>query len=267
MQQPPPYGQGPYQQNPYGPQDQQQGQFPPGQNPYQPPGGFGAGGPQGYYPGYSPFSFKSLSTKTTLTVIAIGLSAIGAPISVGLSSLLDPMNPNVGLAAVVGIVALGLGIVSLAAMVMFFIWIYGAAENARALGNEGLQISPGWCIGWWFIPFASLVMPYKAMSEIWRSSDPEARKISTTEWTIRPVSGTIVAWWAFYLGAGVISMVNVFANIDLAHPGVTRAASLSAIAIVSVLAKAVSGVFIIIAMRGIDRRQQEQAMMLGMPTG
>ncbi len=198
-------------------------------------------------------------------MIAIGLSAVGAPLSLGLTSLLDPMNPNVGLAAVVGIVGLGVGIASLAAMVMYFIWIYGAAENARALGNEGLQISPGWCIGWWFIPFAWFVMPYKAMSEIWRSSDPEARKVSTTEWTIRPVSGTIIAWWATYLGAGVISIVNVFANLDLQHPQAMNAAGHNALGFASVLVKLVSGVLIIMAMRAIDRRQQEQAMLLGMP--
>ena len=48
-------------------------------------------------------------------------------------------------------------------------WIYRAASNALAL-RPGLPITPGWAVGWFFVPFANLYKPYQYMRYIWQGS-------------------------------------------------------------------------------------------------
>jgi hypothetical protein len=55
-------------------------------------------------------------------------------------------------------------------VVIFCIWIYRANYNARQLGATDMKFSPGWAVGWYFIPIANLWKPYQAMCEIWQAS-------------------------------------------------------------------------------------------------
>ncbi len=57
---------------------------------------------------------------------------------------------------------LGLGL-GIAAGVLFLIWVYRANRNAHCLGAEGMEYSPGWSVGWFFVPVACLVMPYNVL--------------------------------------------------------------------------------------------------------
>ena len=61
-------------------------------------------------------------------------------------------------------------LVNIATIVVFLIWINRANKNSRALGAQNMQFTPGWCVGWWFIPIASLWKPYQAVREIWKTS-------------------------------------------------------------------------------------------------
>ncbi len=46
----------------------------------------------------------------------------------------------------------------------FLVWVYRAHANVHALGFNELKFSPGWAVGWWFIPFFNLVQPARAMA-------------------------------------------------------------------------------------------------------
>ena len=46
-------------------------------------------------------------------------------------------------------------VVALVVVVLFCCWIYRANCNARALGAQGMSFTPGWSVGWFFIPIAS----------------------------------------------------------------------------------------------------------------
>lgn len=78
-------------------------------------------------------------------------------------------------------------------------WIYVACANARDLAAGPMKFSPGWSIGWYFVPFLSLWKPYQAMKEIWRVSanprDPHAE----------PDPGLLASWWFFYIMASLSS--------------------------------------------------------------
>ena len=76
-------------------------------------------------------------------------------------------------------------------------WIYRANSNVRARGAKRLESSPGWAVGWYFVPYMSLFKPFGAMVEIWNAS------ISSDRWRSRPTPGLLHAWWALWLIANM----------------------------------------------------------------
>lgn len=92
---------------------------------------------------------------------------------------------------VIGGLALAL---SLAAYVLNGMWIYRASANARSIQPYPSRISPGWSVGWYFIPVANLWKPFAAMRQIWD--------------TFLPRSGLLGWWWALWLVSGVLSMAS-----------------------------------------------------------
>jgi hypothetical protein len=77
-------------------------------------------------------------------------------------------------------------------------WIYVACSNARGLAPDRMKFSPGWSVGWYFIPFLSLWKPYQAMKEIWRvSANPRNPNAE-------PDSGLLASWWFFFIAASLI---------------------------------------------------------------
>jgi hypothetical protein len=76
-------------------------------------------------------------------------------------------------------------------------WIFRAAWNVRHLAATVPTISPGMAVGWYFIPFASLVMPFRAMREIWQGSLLADGSASSKDAAQR--DGILRSWWALYL--------------------------------------------------------------------
>ncbi len=97
--------------------------------------------------------------------------------------------------------------------VVWLIWQHHATQNLWARGYRDLRIRPGWAVGWWFIPFASLVMPCVAMLELDRRSTPDGQP--------REVSPLVGSWWGVYIGGGVVVLIGMFFAVlsDLADLG------------------------------------------------
>jgi hypothetical protein len=73
--------------------------------------------------------------------------------------------------------------------VLFAMWTYRAHANLRARGARGLRFTPGWAVGWLFVPIFSLWKPYQATKDLWRASqDP-------TDWQRLPVPSLLRIWW------------------------------------------------------------------------
>ena len=84
-------------------------------------------------------------------------------------------------------------IVSIVLGVMILIWIYRANYNARQIGAAEMVFTPGWSIGWYFIPIAHLWKPYQAMKEIWKaSSNPQS-------WHSQPTPALLPWWWFLWI--------------------------------------------------------------------
>ncbi len=68
--------------------------------------------------------------------------------------------------------------------------------NVDTLGAQGLDSSPGWSIGWFFVPIANLWKPYQATTQTWQASvNPQDWRKPTPPWFF-PV------WWALWIIGG-----------------------------------------------------------------
>jgi len=108
--------------------------------------------------------------------------------------------------AVIGFVQFGLYVTS---GILFLIWIHRAYKNLHSIRADGLRFTPGWAVGWFFVPIMSLFRPYQVVSEIWRASNPKIDLADTTSWQTSVSSSVVGWWWAFFL------ISNFVANIAL----------------------------------------------------
>ena len=102
----------------------------------------------------------------------------------------------------INLIGLPKALFDIATIVTFLIWINRANKNARALGAKNMQFSPGWCVGWWFIPFAQLWKPYQAVREIWKTSK------NIDRWQSQK-NNTISLWWTLWIILGTINYIIV----------------------------------------------------------
>jgi hypothetical protein len=86
------------------------------------------------------------------------------------------------------------------AFVSLLVWVYRINSNARAMGAKKMRYTPGWSVGWFFIPMANLVMPYLILKELWLASATSvgSRGLRTSAPFI------LRAWCAAWFACGVI---------------------------------------------------------------
>ncbi len=182
------------------------------------------------------------TVRTVLIVYLVGEAFMG------LVSLAEIGRLGGGGAEAPGTVVAG-GFIGLAYLAIYVVtailtlkWIYRVNLNAKLLAPDKAT-GPGWAVGWYFIPFASLVMPYRAMSEAWRIS------LSPADWRNLPTPGLLPLWWGLFLLTNFLSMAGARIGLLMESPGalalgemLTLASSLTAVPLVLVLRKVVRGV-------------------------
>lgn len=97
--------------------------------------------------------------------------------------------------SIVGMVQL---LVYIVAGILILRWIHRANWNARAFGAQNLQFTPGWSIGWYFVPVFNLWKPYHAMSEIWKATAAPAA------WQTQSVPALVGLWWLLWIVASIL---------------------------------------------------------------
>jgi hypothetical protein len=108
----------------------------------------------------------------------------------------------------VGAVAIVVIVSVLVAGVAWLIWQHRTHKALHRLGVRGLAFTPGWAVGWWFIPVASLWKPFQVNREAWKASG------GGDGWQARPTWPLIGAWWAVFLLSHVLNLVAARAPID-----------------------------------------------------
>jgi hypothetical protein len=79
-------------------------------------------------------------------------------------------------------------------------WIYRAAANTRTLYSRRMRFTPGWAVGWFFIPIAHLWKPYQAMRDLWVTS------ASNDDWPA-PSPWLLPAWWCTWIAYLILDRV------------------------------------------------------------
>ena len=106
------------------------------------------------------------------------------------STIEEQANANDIRQQLIGIIQLALFIIT---GIVFLRWIYFTNSNSRSLGATGMQFTPGWSIGYYFVPFLNLYKPYRAMKEIWKTSkDPK-------NWEMVKTPSFFPQWWTLWL--------------------------------------------------------------------
>ncbi|HYF35669.1 MAG TPA: DUF4328 domain-containing protein [Prosthecobacter sp.] len=97
--------------------------------------------------------------------------------------------------------------VFLTTAVVFAMWTYRANVNARGFGAGWMEISPGWAVGSYFIPFLNLVRPYQAMKEIWNASTNPHESSKAT-------NAAVGVWWGLWLLSGFLGQISLRLSMD-----------------------------------------------------
>src|SRR5262249_35593317 len=138
------------------------------------------------------------------------------------------------------------------AMVFFLIWFYQAASNSRNLHASGIAYSPAKAVASFFIPIGNLVMPYLAMQETWRASNPDPVK-DKRPWQQTPGSWLILLWWIALIMAAILALVSTMTRrsdqFGIDHESFVLAGGCN-------ICMIVAGVTLIMVIRQIAQRQR-----------
>jgi hypothetical protein len=194
-------------------------------------------------------SFRPLKSLSLYVIIGLGLSA-GTDTLSGIAGLGQIFSPDsafeLGEDGPVSIWLLLQGVIYLLkfptyvfTVVMFLVWLHRAHSNLATLGARNLDFTPGWAVGWWFIPFANLVKPFQAVREVWSESDPEADDSEQVFFSTGPRTAPTYmgVWWAMWLlsnfSANVASRVydpDTMSNVEIGGVLFVTTAVLSVVA-------------------------------------
>lgn len=108
---------------------------------------------------------------------------------------------------------LGAGVISLVWVLVFALcmlavclWVYRAHANLFAADFEGLEFTPAWSVGWFFVPFAFWFKPQQAMRELWNASrlNPDGYGA--------PADQTLLVWWGLWVSGNLALNISTRAE-------------------------------------------------------
>lgn len=127
--------------------------------------------------------------------------------------------------------------------ILFLRWVYLSNRNARALGATGMKYTPGWAVGWYFVPIMAFWKPFVSMQEIFKASNPAS---GATNWLETKAPWVVEVWWLLFIVMNLTSRVLVRGFRDAETlPELTTASRLSLASDLLVIPAAVAMVFVI----------------------
>lgn len=118
----------------------------------------------------------------------------------------EPMSDQAMLIAVAGFgFALAVMMVFFTTVIVHCVWTNRMNKNARALGARDMEYTPGWAVGWFFVPIANLFKPFSATNEIYRASEPGPDGVG---WKEEPTPGILSFWWACWIIGNILERVS-----------------------------------------------------------
>jgi heme/copper-type cytochrome/quinol oxidase subunit 2 len=106
------------------------------------------------------------------------------------------------------------GLLGIIAVVFVCMWFYRAGQNVHLAGVKYLSYTPGWYVGWFFIPLVQLVMPFITTIELWKASSSLEEQDDTAAWKTAKLSPLVILWYVSFIVMILIVMYLMFSNID-----------------------------------------------------
>lgn len=194
------------------------------------------------------YSFKPMKGLTFWTLLLVGFEIATLLIwAVCMALLITGVRDDGGyLELLFGLNALAFLAILLISTVISMCWIYGASRNAHMLRPGGLASTPGWAVGWFFVPVMSLFKPYETIRDIWIASQGQVNGRYTKG------SRLIAAWWVlFIIGNLVLRIADSLTPSDMSYSRVPS----NFLLIAGVLCLAVSSVIFFILVKRIQKFQ------------
>jgi hypothetical protein len=166
-------------------------------------------------------AFRDPSGLTRIAIVALYVDLVLEALSAALS-FADPGSGD--------LVALPAFVVLIACFVLVGRWIYVTNANAHLLGGD-MTITPGWAVGWYFVPFANLVKPYQGMKETWQASHHAGGLDGESETSLLPW------WWGLWLANNILG--NISMQVSLRVDGFGAPAS-QAVLVIDLVAAAIN---------------------------
>ena len=197
----------------------------------------------------------AVTVWTWIYMAAIALWLAGTVYRFILLGTIDPYEPLTSIDPIPGhdaelLLTSGAALLTLvASLVTGFLvlrWCHRASRNSNAMARS-VEIRPHWAIWWWFIPVASLFMPYKMFSEFWRVSE------SPDRWKGARDPGRLRWWWGLHLTGGILGLASNAADRAFATAGDQMIGTGMMIAMMVVQLSA--GLLFVGIVRTIGRRQ------------
>jgi len=130
-------------------------------------------------------------------------------------------------------------------------WQHRAYANLRLIGSRDTEHTPGWSVGYWFIPLINLFRPYQITAELYRRSEIQNGQDSIGGLSGPPLVGV---WWFAYLAwSFAVRLSGTIAKGATTLPTLISATNLELGAHVVGIVAAVLALLVI---RSIDRFQQ-----------
>jgi hypothetical protein len=210
-----------------------------------------------------------LLTGMMMDLIAIGsdYSQIQLILKVKAGETISPetANANDRRQQLIGLLQL---LVLLPTSLLFLIWTHRVHRNLLVLGARHLKFTPGWAVGWWFVPIMNWFRPYQVMKEIWKASDPVVGLSDPYSWQTATTPSIMPWWWALFLLSQYIGS-RLFSKV-LSPSTQSGVALLNDLLLTSwaMLASNILGLAVSVCaltiVRGIDKRQEEKSQRLGL---
>jgi hypothetical protein len=218
-----------------------------------------AGNPAAKVGAYRPRDPLPLSRFVVLAVAAsLAASLIMIPFEAWHFSViapLDPARPDPNAAYLPGeqLPSLLVGLGGLLELVTFLVcgflslkWVYRVSMNAHAMAG-GMSMTPGWNVGYFFIPIANLWLPFKGLTECWAVS------ASPADWKSVKTPSLMRGWWSCWIGANAVGWIAFKIQLSAGTVGAAQASDIAVVA--SNLLGAPASVLFILLVRRLSALQ------------
>lgn len=148
-------------------------------------------------------------------------------------------------------------VVSITTVVVFLMWLYRAHENLATFGipRNQMQYSSAWAVGSWFVPLANLIIPYRAIKELWQKSVPNYVTMFST---LSP-PGFFPVWWGFWITSNIANQIY----FRLSWREETATDAVEVMGAIGGILEIVAALLAIKVVREIQRQQVETSKLAG----